>query len=104
VRELTVDVLLYEKKIDSFPQLISDLGVLDQDAGIRAIGKYKAKKCFVFVTRSLNGFTSILCSMKRAGKESIPDKRLLAKEFENLQDLEKFLTEVVAKPLVAFGY
>jgi hypothetical protein len=96
--------LLYEKKIDSFPQLISDLGVLDQDAGIRAVGKYKAKKCFVFVTRSENGFTSILCSTKRSGRESIPDKRLLAKEFENLQDLEKFLTEVVAKPLVASEY
>ncbi|MDA4113374.1 MAG: hypothetical protein OK474_04940 [Thaumarchaeota archaeon] len=96
--------MLYEKKIDSFPQLINDIGVMDQDAGIRAIGKYKAKKCFVFVTRSLNGFTSILCSMKRSGKETIPDKRLLAKEFENLQDLEKFLTEVVAKPLVASEY
>jgi hypothetical protein len=96
--------LLYEKKIDSFPQLINDLAVLDEDAGIRAVGKYKAKKCFVFVTRSVNGFTSILCSVKRSGKENIPDKRLLAKEFVNLADLEKFLTEVVAKPLVAFGY
>jgi hypothetical protein len=96
--------LLYEKKIDSFPQLINDLAVLDEDAGIRAVGKYKAKKCFVFVTRSVNGFTSILCSMKRSGKENIPDKRLLAKEFGSLPDLEKFLTEVVAKPLVAFGY
>jgi hypothetical protein len=42
--------------------------------------------------------------MKRAGKESIPDKRLLAKDFETIQDLEKFLAEVVAKPVVASEY
>jgi hypothetical protein len=96
--------LFYEKKIDSFSQLISELDAIDLDAGVRAAGKYKAKKCFVFVTRSANGFTSVLCSMKRAGKESIPDKRLLAKDFENIQDLEKFLAEVVAKPVVASEY
>ncbi|MGA2198417.1 MAG: hypothetical protein ABSG45_00615 [Nitrososphaerales archaeon] len=96
--------MFYEKKIDSFSQLISELDTIDLDAGVRAAGKYKAKKCFVFVTRSANGFTSVLCSMKRAGKESIPDKRLLAKDFENIQDLEKFLAEVVAKPVVASEY
>ena len=42
--------------------------------------------------------------MKRAGKDNIPDKRLLAKDFETIQDLEKFLAEVVAKPVVAFEY
>ena len=97
-------LLLYEKKISSFPQLISELDIIDLDAGVRAVGKYKAKKCFVFVTRSAKGFTSVLCSMKRAGKESIPDKRLLAKEFETIQELEKFLAEVVAKPVVASEY
>jgi hypothetical protein len=101
---LVVGSLLYEKKINSFPQLISELSVIDLDAGIRAAGKYKAKKCFVFVTRSAKGFTSVLCSMKRAGKESIPDKKLLAKDFETIQDLEKFLDEVVIKPVVASEY
>ena len=96
--------MLYEKKIGSFPQLIDELTTIDLDAGMRALGKYKAKKCFVFVTRSANGFTSILCSMKRAGKESIPDKRLLAKDFGSIQELEKFLSEVVVKPVVAFEY
>jgi hypothetical protein len=96
--------MFQEKKITSFPQLIKELGVIDYDAGVRAIGKYKAKKCFVFVTRSTKGFTSVLCSVKRAGKESVPDKRLLAKEFETVQDLEKFLAEFVAKPIVAFEY
>jgi hypothetical protein len=96
--------LLYEKKIGSFPQLISELDVIDLDAGVRTVGKFKGKKCFVFVTRSANGYTSVICSMKRAGKESIPDKKLLAKEFPTLQDLEAFLAEVVLKPVVASEY
>jgi len=93
-----------EKKISSFSQLMSELDGMDFDAGVRAIGKYKAKKCFVFVTRSANGFTSVLCSIKRAGKEFMPDRRLLAKEFTTLQDLQEFLAEFVAKPVVAFEY
>jgi len=97
-------VVFQEKKIASFPQLISELDVIDFDGGVRAFGKYKAKKCFVFVTRSANGFTSVLCSMKRAGKDFVPDKRLIAKEFGTLQELEKFLAEHVAKPVVAFEY
>jgi len=96
--------LLYEKKISSFSQLIGELDVIDLDGGVRTVGKFKGKKCFVFVTKSANGFTSILCSMKRAGKESIPDKRLFAKEFATIQDLEEFLAEVVAKPVVASEY
>jgi len=93
-----------EKRIGSFPQLIRELDIIDLDAGVRAIGKFKGKKCFVFVTKGANGFTSILSSMKRAGKESIPDKRLLAKDFATIQDLEKFLADVVVKPVVAFEY
>lgn len=93
-----------EKKLNSFPQLIRELDVIDLDAGVRAIGRFKGKKCFVFVTKGANGFTSILSSMKHAGKDNIPDKRLLAKDFETIQDLEKFLAEVVVKPVVAFEY
>ena len=96
--------MLDEKKITSFPGLIHGLDTIDEDAGVRIVGRYKGKKCFVFVTRSPGGFTSILCSMKRAGKESIPDKRLLAKDFGSVQELGKFLSEVVPKPVVAFEY
>lgn len=97
-------LLFQEKKITSFSQLIDELDIIDADAGVRAFGRYKSKKCFVFVTRSTNGFTSVLCSMKRAGKDFVPDKRLLAKEFATIHDLEKFLAEFVTKPVVAFEY
>jgi len=96
--------VLYEKKLDSFPELLEDLGNLDLDAGIRAIGKYNSKRCFVFVTRSAGGFTSLLYSIKTAGKESLPDKRLLAKEFPDLEQTKEFLEKVVAKPIKASSY
>jgi len=43
-------------------------------------------------------------SMKRSKKESLPDKRLLAKEFPDLKATEEFLAQVVAKPVKASAY
>ena len=96
--------MIYEKKLNSFPEIIRELTILDLDAGIRAVGKYKSKKCYVFITRSANGFTSLVYSIKSSGKESLPDKRLLAKEFGDVKGAEAFLEEVVAKPVKASAY
>lgn len=96
--------MLYEKKLGSLPELFAELDNLDLDAGIRALGRYNSKRCFVFVTRSATGFASLLYSIKVAGKESLPDKRVLAKEFPNLEQTQEFLTKVVAKPVKAFSY
>jgi hypothetical protein len=96
--------LIYEKKLNSLPEVSRELSILDLDAGIRAIGKYKGKKCYVFVTRSPNGFTSLLYSIKTVKKENLPDKRLLAKEFPDLSGTEEFLAQVIAKPVKALSY
>lgn len=96
--------MLYEKKVSSFPKLVGELRILDLDAGIRAIGKYDSKKCFVFVTRSSKGFTAAVYGIKSAGKEKLPDKRLMIKEFGTLEELEEFLSGVLAKPIEAFAY
>jgi hypothetical protein len=96
--------LIYEKKLNSFPEIMRELSILDLDAGIRAMGKYKAKKCFVFITRSANGFTSLVYSIKSSKKESLPDKRLLAKELPDLKSAEEFLAEIVVKPVKASSY
>lgn len=96
--------MIYEKKLNSFPEVVRELSILDLDAGIRAMGKYKAKKCFVFVTRSPNGFTSMVYSIRSFKKESLPDKRLLAKEFPDLKSTEEFLTGMLVKPVRASSY
>ena len=96
--------MLYEKKINSFPKMLSEIGLLDTDSGMRSIGRFSSRKCFIFVTKSVNVYTVALYSMKSVKKENLPDKRLLVKEFSNLSDLEKFLSGIVAKPVAAVAY
>jgi hypothetical protein len=96
--------VIYEKKLNSFPEIVTELTNLDLDAGIRVVGRYKAKKCYVFVTRSANGYTSLVYSIKASKKESLPDKRILAKEFSDLPSTEAFLAEMAAKPIKASAY
>jgi len=99
-----VCTLLREKKISSLPKLMEELTTLDPDAGIRSTGKFSSRKCFVFVTKSLDVYTVAVYSIKSVKKESLPDKQLLVKEFRSLQELEKFLSGVVTKPANAFAY
>lgn len=96
--------LIYEKKLNSLPEIVREISILDPDAGVRAVGKYKGRKCYVFVTRSFKGFTSLVYSTKTVKKESLPDKRLLAKEFSDVKGVEEFLTEIVARPVKALAY
>ena len=102
--ENEVYTLLYEKKINSLPKVMEELSTLDPDAGVRSTGRFGSRKCFVFVTKSLDVYTVALYSMKSVKKQSLPDRQLLIKEFASLQELEKFLSGVVAKPVRAFAY
>lgn len=96
--------MIYEKRLNSFGDIAKELSILDLDAGIRAVGKYKTKRCFVFVTRSANGFTSLVYSIKTLKKEVLPDKRLLSKEFPDLKSTEEFLTQIIVRPVKASAY
>ena len=96
--------MVYEKKISSFPKVMSELSTLDSDGGIRSTGRFSSRKCFVFVTRSASVYTAALYSIKKVRKESLPDKRLTVKEFASLKELENFLLAVISKPVRAFAY
>ena len=96
--------MVYEKTLASLPKVISELSTLDPDAGIRSTGRFKARNCFVFITKSANVYTAALYSVKSVKKESLPDKRLLVKEFQTLEELETFLAGVISKPVKAFAY
>ena len=96
--------MLYEKRINSFAGIMSELGALDPDGGVRSVGRFNSRKCFVFVTRSAEIYTVALYSIKSVRKEKLPDKRLLVKAFANIQNLEKFLSGVVSKPVRGAAY
>ena len=96
--------MVYEKKLSSLPKVVNELRTLDPDAGIRSLGRFSSRKCFIFITKSVNIYTTALYSIKTVKKESLPDKRLLVKEFQTLEELETFLAGIITKPVKAFAY
>lgn len=96
--------MLYEKKLGSFQKVVEELSTLDPDAGVRAQGRFNARNCFVFVTKYMDVFTVALYSIRVVKKESLPDKRLLVKQFASLPEVEKFLSGVIKKPVKASAY
>ncbi len=98
--------LFFEKNVNSFSRLMQEIGILDLDSGIRAYGDYMGKKeQFVFITRSSHdGYILMVYERKHHGKDSIPGKRLLVKEFRNREDLGDFVRTLLTKPVRAFVY
>jgi hypothetical protein len=95
--------LIYEKKLNSFSQIVREAGILDLDGGIRILGRYNAKKCFIFITKAGKGYALAIYDLKKEGKSLFPNKRLLVKELENYE-LKSFLKEVVNKLIIAYSY
>ncbi|MDA4132944.1 MAG: hypothetical protein OK454_07445, partial [Thaumarchaeota archaeon] len=94
--------LFFEKSVNSFPSLMQEVDWLDLDSGIRAEGMGEQ---FVFVTRSpQHGYTLMVYGKKPHGKGSVPDKRLLVKEFRTKELLGDFMRGLLAKPVLAYVY
>jgi hypothetical protein len=94
----------YEKKVGTVSQLAKELGILDIDAGVRLLARYQSKQCYAFITRSPRGFIVMLYAIKSRDRSMVPDKRLLAKEFDDAAKALEFVTQVAAKPFRAFVY
>ncbi len=97
-------MLLYEKELHSFPNLLQEIRLLDIDGGIRTFGKYAGKKCLVFLTKSEKGYAVAVYSIKKDGKVTVPDKRLHLEETESEDVLKSFLDKTVLKPVEAYSY
>jgi hypothetical protein len=98
--------LFYEKKVNSFANLMKEVDLLDLDSGIRTFGDYKGKKGqFVFVTRSPHdSYTLMVYEKKARAKTPVPGERLLVKEFERKEELEELMRALLSKPVKAFVY
>jgi len=96
----------YEKKVNSFANLMKEVDLLDLDSGIRTFGDYKGKKGqFVFVTRSPHdSYTLMVYEKKARAKTPVPGERLLVKEFERKEELEELMRALLSKPVRAFVY
>ncbi|HYC12532.1 MAG TPA: hypothetical protein VEC02_07780 [Nitrososphaerales archaeon] len=96
-------VLIYERRLRSFPELRKQLAALDGDAGVRVVGRYEGAKCFAFVTRFHEKYTLLVC--KAQGKElEVPGKALTSKEFDGVASLLSFLATIAGQTLEAYAY
>ena len=94
--------VFYEKEIGTILGLRKELSRLDSDAGIRIVGRYANRPCFAFVTRFLANFTVMV--YERRGHNPSVGKRILSREFESLEELEKFLRVIVPGKIKAYAY
>jgi hypothetical protein len=97
----------FEKSVNSLPDLMEEVDLLDLDSGIRTFGDYDGKKRqFVFVTRSPHDTYTLMIYGKnksRAGNP-VPSKRLLVKEFQKKEELGEFMRTLLSRPVKAFVY
>ena len=94
---------LYEKHVDSFSRLMSEVRRLDSDAGVRLLGSFKGRRCLIFLTRSVDGYVLILCAAS-GGENPLPGRRLGAEHFDNLSQVEAFLKDATKGHTNAFVY
>lgn len=97
--------MVYEKRLNTLPELAEELRTLDFDGGIRVQGRYGGEPCFIFITKSGDRFVMALYSGKRGTSGSnVPDRRLMLKEYEGIGPLMKFLEGEALDPLEAYSY
>ena len=96
--------MLYEKKIDSFSVLERELQQLDSDAGVRLVGTYRNRPCFLFVTRFVGRYTAMLYVKGGSVRAPRVGRRIMAREFESLEELVKFLTGIAHGKIEAYLY
>ncbi len=95
--------LFYERRIGSLGALTEEAAVMDEDSGIRVVGKYEGRKCYVFVSRSGSRYAVMIYEIK-AGKGRAPGKRLATEEVEGVKGLRRLLKGVVAGRVEAYAY
>jgi hypothetical protein len=94
--------MLYEKVLTSFEELMKAARVLDEDSGIRLIGRSGGRRCLVFVTRYGSRFTMMTYTVKAGGRT--PGRRISALEFDSAQALAEALSEVATSRIRAYVY
>ena len=82
---------------------MKEIRILDSDAGIRILGEYEGKRCFVFLSKSTGGYAAIVCAMSGT-RNPLPGRRLLATDFAQVGELSKFIRSVTAGHVQAFVY
>jgi hypothetical protein len=94
--------LFYEKEVRSFQALMRAVRALDEDSGIRLIGKWGRRRCLVFVTRFGRRFTMMTYSV--VGSTGTPGRRLETAEMDSVEALSAALRKAAPRRIRAYVY
>ncbi len=76
---------------------------MDADAGLRIIGRYQGRNCYVFVTRFGATYTAMVYE-RLSGKSKFVGKRLAVEELSGIEGLKTLLGMLVQGRVTAFAY
>jgi hypothetical protein len=94
--------VFYEKPLTSFSELVRRLKSLDQDAGIRLVGRRRGRKVLVFVTRFGPKYTVMTYSVNSG--TGGPGRRLNTSEFDSPETAGVALRNLISGRLHAWLY
>ncbi len=95
--------MFYERRVQTFDKLMRELRHLDSDSGVRVVGSYLGRDCFAFLARFVGTYT-IMIYERRGGKTPELGARILSKEFDSVDDLGRFLRQIIKKGVDAYVY
>ena len=93
--------MLYERDVNSFPELMKALRALDQDAGVRVDGRSGGERILLFLTRFGSRYTLMTYRVSRTG---VSGRRLQTMEFDDVEALGRTLKGFVPGTLRAWVY
>ncbi len=91
-----------DKRIGSFKELFEVISKLEIDEGVRVLGKVGVKKCYIFVTKSSNGYTVAVFEVKDASRKL--GKQLIIEDSMTYDKVKMFIERNCDAPLRAYRY
>ncbi len=95
--------MFYEKRIGSIKELMDEAASLDADAGLRILGAYEGRSCYVFVTRFGGRFTAMVYQRDPV-RRARAGRKLAVLELDGVEGLESLVRKVTPGKITAFTY
>ncbi|HXW36948.1 MAG TPA: hypothetical protein VEJ36_03475 [Nitrososphaerales archaeon] len=95
--------MFFEKRLKTIRELLREVETLDADAGIRILGSFDGKNCFVFVSRTPRGYAAMVYARKKSSPGH-PGRRVASVEFDGERETEGFIKQIAGEPVRAFVY
>ncbi len=93
---------MVDKHLSSLDELFDAIAKLEIDEGVRVNGRVAGRKCYMFVTKSPNGYT--IAVFEARNNSTSVGKQLMIEDSMSLERVKRFIKENCETPLKAFRY